>query len=228
MSEEVKELKDVKKENKARTMRLSDENSEWWDEFVKEVKEKQGNGSLSQNDAFSLLRQAAEIGGVKAKVPGRADEVDDVRHLCDQFVQKYLAAVEGIAIAKEKAEADVKGQIDKLQSQIVTLTNEVEYWKEEFNKESKKVHDWIGKTKEFTNLIESQKERISDLRFVNDLQKETIAKKDAEIAKLEEQVKNVPDVSNVMQTIAEMRDLLKNDMNKVKRKKAKDSTDGGE
>ena len=156
------------------------------------------------------MRKVAEIGNVKAKVPGRADEIDDVRHLCEQMVTKYLSAVEGIAIAKEKAEEDVKGQMDKLRSQIETLTMDVAYWKERYDEESKKRNNWIRKAQEYLNLIESQKERISDLRFVNDSQKETITKREAEIVKLQEQLKNVPDMSSMMQeTLQQMQDIIK-------------------
>ena len=198
-----------RKENKSKAMRLSDDNAAWWDEFVKESKEKLGNGSLSQNDAFSMLRQAAEIGGIKAKVPGRVDEIDDVRHLCEQFVTKYLSAVEGIAIAKEKAEEDVKGQINKLQNQIETLTNDVACWKERYDEESEQRNNLSEKVKENLNIIESQKETIENLKFVNGQQKEMIEKKDKEIVKMEEQLKNTQDMTDMMQTIAEMREFMK-------------------
>ena len=206
--EEVKEVKksrkNGKKETDTKSLRLSSNNIEWLDEFFQE------HGNLTQDEAFTVLRKAAEFGDIKAKVPGRADEIDDVRHLCDQLVTKYLSAVEGIAIAREKAEEDVKGQMDKLRSQIETLTMDVAYWKERYDEESKKRNNWIGKAQEYLNLIESQKERISDLRFVNDSQKETITKREAEIVKLQEQLKNVPDMSAMMQeTLQQMQDIIK-------------------
>ena len=205
--EEVKEVKksrkNGKKETDTKSLRLSSNNIEWLDEFFQE------HGNLTQDEAFTVLRKAAEFGDIKAKVPGRADEIDDVRHLCDQLVTKYLSAVEGIAIAREKAEEDVKGQMDKLRSQIETLTMDVAYWKERYDEESKQRNNWIGKAKEYLNLIESQKETISNLRFMDGLQKDTIDKKDKEIIKLEEQLKNAQGMTDMMQTIAEMREFIK-------------------
>ena len=54
------------------------------------------------------------------------------------------------------------------------------------------------------------KERISDLRFVNDSQENLIKAKDAEIAKLKEELAKVPDMSSMMQeTLQQMQDIIK-------------------
>lgn len=121
--DEVKKDDAKKKEKKPLGLRVNDDVAEQFRDYVKEL-------GVSQEEAFREMLKLVDIEKVKERVPGRADDIEDVRTLLNQFLTKYLSSVDAAALAKDKAEADVKMELDTKTRTISDLQKKQDELKE--------------------------------------------------------------------------------------------------
>ncbi len=190
-------------ENKTKAMRLSDENVEWWNSFVSELKGKLNVSNLSQNDAFTEMRKAVEVAGVKSRVPGKKEDVDEFRTMLDQLLTKYLSAVDSLTVARLDAEEKVKNDL-KSKDNVIFLLQErnksIIASLDDTNKENKTLKD----------MVSVWEEQNKSLKKVIENKDEVIKAKNDRIKDLEERLVKSEESSTTMSNdMRELKELIK-------------------
>ena len=181
-----------KNEKKPLGLRADEELAAAFRQFVAELGQKQGVKNLSQDAALRELLKLADVDKIKERVPGRADEIEDVRTLLDQFLTKYLASVDAAALSKEKAEADVKMDLDNKSRYISDLLKK----QDELKERVAKLEESLDKATSENDLLQVE---------INKLNK-AVEDKDALILSL----KNNAAAVDAVVAIAELKELVAN------------------
>ncbi len=172
-----------KVEKKPLGLRVNDDLATQFRQYAEEL-------GVSQEAAFSAMMKLVDIDKLKQRVPGRADDIEDFRTLQDQMLTKFLSSVDAAALAKDKAEADVKVELANKARYISDLLK----MQDDLKKRVAELEEGLDKATNENNRLQVEVTKLN----------EAIADKDALIQSL----KNNAAAVDAVGAINELKDLV--------------------
>ncbi len=161
---------------------VSEEEKARFDELAEKYVKETGN---NKRDFLKLLIESYELNQAKAVMPGRADEIEKVESLLNEFRQMYMGSLILAKSAKAQATAEAQEEIEKskklhemLQSRIDELKSKltdaeaIKAENDNLRKEMELLSNKLQKAEEARAKAEEERAGLSDL-FKSQIQKET-------------------------------------------------------